>query len=126
MRLHQHGEASVLDLKRLFGEALGLQAPWQVMKIDFSPEKRRLDLTIDFPAGSEFSCPVCGAAGAKAYATSWEEWRHLDFFQYAAYLHARVPRVRCPKGCGVKKVVVPWARKGSRFTLLFEALIMRW
>lgn len=113
-----------MELKRLFGEALGLEAPWRVTKIEFTPEKRRIDIIIDFPPGSQFPCPECGAVGAKAYDTSWEEWRHLDFFQYAAYLHARVPRVQCPQGCGVKKVPVPWARRGSGFTLLFEALIM--
>jgi len=43
--------------------------------------------------------------------------------QYETYLHARVPRVRC-ETCGVKVVNVPWARPGSGFTLLFEALIM--
>jgi len=32
--------------------------------------------------------------------------------------------VKCPQGCGIKKVEVPWARPGSGFTLLFEALIM--
>jgi transposase len=35
-------------------------------------------------------------------------WRHLNFFQHEAYLHARVPRVRCDK-CGIKTVNVPWA-----------------
>jgi len=113
-----------MELKRLFQEALGLEGPWRVTKIEFSPEEKRIDITIDFPAGSEFTCPTCGASRAKAYDTRWEDWRHLDFFQYPAYLHARVPRVECPKGCGVKKVAVPWARKGSGFTLLFEALIM--
>ncbi len=34
-----------------------------------------------------------------------------------------MPRVRCTN-CGVKKVSVPWAREGSGFTLLFEALTM--
>jgi transposase len=38
-------------------------------------------------------------------------------------LHARVPRVRCEQ-CGIKTVNVPWARPGSGFTLLFEALVM--
>jgi transposase len=33
-------------------------------------------------------------------------------------------RVKCA-GCGVKRVSVPWARNGSGFTLLFEALVMR-
>ena len=37
-------------------------------------------------------------------------YRHLGFFQYQAYPHARVPRVQCPQDYGVKKVGVPWAR----------------
>lgn len=49
-------------------------------------------------------------------------WRHLNFFQHQAYLHARVPRVHCDK-CGVTKISVPWARPDSGFTLLFEALL---
>jgi hypothetical protein len=50
-------------------------------------------------------------------------WRHLDFFQHRALLHARLPRVRCPEH-GVRQVSVPWARPGSGFTLLFEALVL--
>jgi transposase len=50
-------------------------------------------------------------------------WRHLDFFQDKAFLHARLPRVRCPEH-GVRQVSVPWARPGSGFTLLFEALVL--
>ncbi|MBP9034884.1 MAG: ISL3 family transposase, partial [Pseudomonadales bacterium] len=49
-------------------------------------------------------------------------WRHLDFFQFEAWLHAEVPRVQC-SGCGkTTQLPVPWAREGSGFTLLFEAL----
>jgi hypothetical protein len=42
------------------------------------------------------------------------------FFQHKAFLHARLPRVRCPEH-GVRLVSVPWARPGSGlgFTLLF-------
>jgi transposase len=50
-------------------------------------------------------------------------WRHLNFFQFKAFLHARPPRCSCAK-CGVKTVPVPWARPGSGFTLLFEALVL--
>ena len=50
-------------------------------------------------------------------------WRHLDFFQHKAFLPARLPRVRCPEH-GVRQVSVPWARPGSGFTLLFEALVL--
>jgi transposase len=48
---------------------------------------------------------------------------HLDFFQHKAFLHARLPRVVCPEH-GVRQVSVPWARPGSGFTLLFEALVL--
>ena len=39
------------------------------------------------------------------------------------YLTARVPRVRCDR-CGIRQIAVPWARPGSGFTLLLEALIL--
>jgi len=103
--------------------ALGLTPPWTVTGADFDADRRRLDIHIDFPAGSRFACPQCGAAGCPAHDTAAMSWRHLNFFQHQAYLNARVPRVKC-EACGVRKVSVPWARDGSGFTLLFEALVM--
>ena len=44
--------------------------------------------------------------------------------QYQTTLTAQVPRVRCDS-CGVHQVEVPWAREGSGFTLLFEAMALR-
>jgi transposase len=108
----------------LFGMALGIVPPWEVTEVNFSKESNRLDITIDFQRGATFACPVCGAP-APAHDTTVKTWQHLNFFQYEAYLHARVPRVNCPnEGCGVKQIQVPWARAGSGFTLLFEALVM--
>jgi transposase len=107
----------------LFAAALGLQKPWCVSELDFSASRKRLDITIDFEAGSLFPCPTCGTP-SKAYDCKTKSWRHLDFFQHEAHLSARVPRVACPNGCGTKRVEVPWARQGSGFTLLFEALLL--
>lgn len=108
----------------LFGMALGITPPWEVTEITFSKESNRIDITIDFQRGATFTCPVCGAL-VPVHDTTEKTWRHLNFFQYEAYLHARVPRVNCPNaGCGVKQIQVPWARAGSGFTLLFEALVM--
>jgi len=103
--------------------ALGLTPPWTVTGSDFDPEAGRIDIEIDFPAGSRFACPTCGAADCPAYDTERKTWRHLNFFQHQAYLNARVPRVRC-ENCGIKTVSVPWARPDSGFTLLFEAMVM--
>lgn len=107
----------------LFQMALGLTPPWQVLSSDFNPEQKRLDIKIDFSRGSTFSCPKCKQGNVKAYDTETKTWRHLNFFQHETYLTARVPRVQCDQ-CGIRVVDVPWARPGSGFTLLFEAMIM--
>jgi transposase len=97
--------------------------PWLVKNCSFKLEEKRLDIYIDFPSGSSFTCPGCGRLDCKAYDTSERTWRHLNFFEHVTYITARLPRVECPH-CGVQTVTVPWARDGSGFTLLFEAFIM--
>jgi transposase len=115
-----------METNDLFTAALRLDPPWTVAAIDFEQgtedERGRLDIHIGFARGGELPCPECGAA-CKAYDAEDREWRHLDFFQHVAYLHARVPRVRCLDH-GVRRANVPWARPGSGFTLLFEALML--
>jgi predicted RNA-binding Zn-ribbon protein involved in translation (DUF1610 family) len=107
----------------LFQLALGLVPPWMVAAADFDAEKKRLDIEIDFKTGGRFPCPDCGKASCPVHDTVKKTWRHLDFFQHQAFLHARVARIDCPD-CGVRLVNVPWARPGSGFTLLFEAFAM--
>jgi transposase len=107
----------------LFKAALGLQDPWIVVSMDFDPAARRLDLYLDFARGARFGCPEGDEEACPVHDTADKTWRHLDFFQHQAYLHARVPRVSCPAH-GVRQVSVAWARPESGFTLLFEALLM--
>jgi transposase len=108
--------------EELFSQALGLEKPWQVMRIDFNPSERCLNLYLDFPKGSRFPCPLCSEPSA-VHDTTEKRWRHLNFFQHECYLTARVPRIFCTND-GVHQVTLPWARNGSGFTLLFEALAM--
>lgn len=112
-----------MDTNPLFTIALGLSSPWEVQRTDFDPCQRVLRLRVDFKVGSRFTCPECGALSCVVYDTVEKEWRHLDFFQHQAFISARVPRVTCG-ACGVRLVTVPWARPGSNFTLLMEALLM--
>lgn len=65
-----------------------------------------------------------GGQQAPVYDTAPRSWRHLNFFQYEGYLHAFLPRVDGGEPDGVKTVAVPWARPGSGFTLLLEAMIV--
>jgi len=112
-----------MDDIELMQLALGISSPWYITEVELNIKQRRIDIYIDFLKGSRFSCE-CGEKECKVYDTREREWRHLDFFQYKAYLHSRVPRIECYK-CGVKQVKVPWAREGSGFTLLFEALLLQ-
>jgi len=43
---------------------------------------------LDFARGSRFACPQCGIAGCPTYDSEDKTWRHLNFFQHEAYLHA--------------------------------------
>lgn len=109
----------------LFTKALCLPEEWFVTKVelqDGSEGKKELHMWLDFKKGTKFKCPEDGCGElAPACDTREHVWRHLDFFQYRAFIHARVPGVNCPKH-GVKTAGVPWARPGSGFTLLFESM----
>ena len=99
---------------------LGLQSPWQLVSQHLDTDKHPHELTLEVKAerGSQYACPECGALHS-AHDFHPKRWRHLNFFQHHCYIEASVPRVRCPEH-GVRLVDVPWARKGSGFTLLFE------
>lgn len=116
---------SGLDLSSMFGAALGLALPWRVFVVEFDRDAGRLDLTLDFVRGGRFPCPEqgCSEASCSVHDTVEKTWRHLDFFEHQAFLHARVPRVRCAAH-GVHLVNVPWARPGNGFTLLFEVAML--
>ena len=109
------------QIEALFTTALGLQPPWHVAKVELNTAKRRIDFEVEH-TGRRAGCPACGFEHQLIHDRVRRSWRHLDFFQFEAWLHAEVPRVQC-SGCGkTTQLPVPWAREGSGFTLLFEAL----
>ena len=104
----------------IFQLALQLQHPWYVSSVRFEEGlegAKALHIDIDFEKGFEFE------PEAKVHDRTKREWCHLNFFEHTCYLHCKVPRIKSPDG-KVKTVAVPWARKGSGFTLLFEAFSM--
>ena len=99
---------------------LGVTPPWKLVGQRLDTDNRPNELHIEVAAdrGARFPCPDC-AGPCKAHDFAELTWRHLNFFQHHCYITAKVPRTDCPDH-GVKRIQVPWAREGSRFTLLFE------
>ena len=112
-----------VQIESLFTAALGLQAPWVVQTVELDTAKHRIDFEVSCTA-KRLACPSCGSADQLIHDRNRRSWRHLDFFQYEAWLHAGVPRVECTSCGKTSQVLVPWAREGSGFTLLFEALAL--
>lgn len=113
-----------MNSESLFTAALGLTPPWEVQDIQFDPNAGRIDFKVGFPAGAKFACPGCENAEQGVHDTRKRTWRHLNFFQYQAFIHADLPRVRCSECGKTKQVTPPWSRLGSGFSLLMEALIV--
>ena len=107
--------------KELYRHILGLASPWFVAEVKLNLEQHRIDVHVSHPRETKFACPDCGQQLACYDHVPDRQWRHLDSCQFQTILHADVPRVACPEH-GVKQVNVPWAEKGSRYTILFERL----
>jgi transposase len=110
----------------MYEEALEFEYPWRIVDRHFSKEAGRLDIYIKVDRRSTFTCSACNTQGQRFYDVDKDDqtWRHLDFFQYKAYLHAPHPRVDC-KVCGkVKYALVPWSRYNCSFTLEFERYVL--
>lgn len=113
----------IIAVATLFTTALDLQAPWVVSNVDLNTVKRRIDFEVKCDT-NKLLCPACGVDEQGVHDRIKRSWRHLNFFQFEAWLHADVPRVNC-SACGkTTQSEVPWANPGSGFTLLFEALAL--
>src|SRR5262245_13356239 len=105
----------------LYQHLLGLQTPGTVSRGELKLKEQRVDVWADHAEGTKWPCPECGAELPGYDHAPERSWRHLDSCQFMTYLHARPPRVSCPKD-GVKQVRLPWAEPKARFTALFERL----
>ena len=109
-----------MDANDVLALGLGVTPPWRLVsqRLDTATQPNQLHLAVAAERGALFACPACGKP-CKAHDFAEFTWRHLNFFQHHCYVTAQVPRTDCPED-GVLRITVPWAREGSRFTLLFE------
>jgi len=112
-----------VEIEEHYALLLGIHSPWETSSVDLNMANSRVDIEIEYVDSTD-ACPECGTLCPKHDERKSRTWRHLDTMQFATYLHARLPRVKC-KDHGVKTVSAPWTAKNSRFTLLFESFAIR-
>lgn len=108
----------------LYAQILGVTAPWRVTSVRMESAENRISIEIGYDPDANTPCPKCSKA-VKRHDHRKREWRHLDTCQLETRLVADVPRTSCPAH-GVLTMQVPWAGGSSRFTVLFEALVIDW
>jgi len=105
-----------------FARVLGLVDPWVVksVKLDLPYS---VEVTLECKDGHAWTTDD----GRRLQIHGWEErrWRHLDTMQLETVLVASVPRLLDPQTGGTEMPAVPWAKKGARWTMLFEAWAVR-
>lgn len=97
---------------------LGIEHPWTVDDVVVTMQPKKIETQVRYEGAAP--CPACGKAVPR-YDLRERRWRHLDIYEYEAYVVVQVPRVKCPDD-GVRQIKVPWAEGRSGFTSLFERL----
>ena len=111
-----------MDEKSLYAHILNLSALWQVKSLSLDENAASVTVTVGIAENTQLTCPACGKS-CPVHDHRHRKWRHLDICQFATIVEASVPRVMCPKH-GCQTLLVPWAEPGSRYTLLFESLVL--
>ena len=115
-------ETKISGLTNLFRESIGVAEPWYIRSIE--TQGAEVHVYVDIRDGNLLPCPECGEmCGRAGFEKTERVWRHGDVMFYPCYVHCRRPRIKCGKH-KTKVVDAPWARKSSRFTMLFEGYAM--
>jgi transposase len=111
-----------MDPVGLLLSAVEITAPWDALCMPFAalpPEPAAAPFRI-----APYCCPVCGNK-TRAHDAADDQRRQLNSLLTNAHLYAVVPQVPdAEQKSGSMGIEVPWARTGSEFTGLFEALVM--
>ena len=113
-----------MDELSLYEHILSISAPWFVEHIDLDKPTNTVHVYVQYDPDTLLECPCCSRQVTR-YDSRKRSWRHLDTCQLQTIVHCDVPRSDCPEH-GALLVEVPWAEKGGRYTLMFEALIIDW
>lgn len=110
-----------MEDKELIEDLYSIKRPWFVSRVVVNTAENRLDAYLDHEDERTWKCPECGKEYPISDHMRERVWRDLDSGTYHVFLHARIPRIRCPEH-GKLLVALPWAERHSRFSKRFEEL----
>ncbi|MBV8557347.1 MAG: ISL3 family transposase [Planctomycetaceae bacterium] len=102
-----------------FSKLLALKHPWRVEHVSLDTQQHHINVWLAHRRNASFMCPECGRPSPLYDHVPSRSWRHLDHGDCLTWLQTPLPRIACPVH-GIRRVRVPWALPGSRFTLAFE------
>ena len=108
-----------MDDREICEHLYDVKRPWFVSRVSVSDEGKRVDMYMEHEKGVKWPCPLCEKLLSVSDHVKERVLRDLDSGLYKAYIHASVPRVRCPDH-GRIQVKTEWSEKSSRFTERFE------
>ena len=103
----------------LVQQILGLARPWQVNEVIMDESEKTITVRVEPALGTKLACPARGRPDCTIKDRQERAWRHRDTCQFKTLIGASLARTQCPQ-CGVKTISPPWAKRHSRFTMLFE------
>jgi transposase len=80
----------------LYRQLLGLERPWTVDRVELDMKQQRVDVFATHEKAKAWTCPECSKPFGLHDHDEERVWRHLDSCGFQTFLHARIPRVKCP------------------------------
>ena len=112
-----------MKITNFYEQILGIKAPWKIIEAQIDATDKSVHVHLSHPTGSQFLCKHCGKSCSVYDHSKERTWRHLDTCDHYTYLHASLPRVKCPAH-GISTIEPSWSRGNSRFTLQFESFMI--
>jgi transposase len=105
-----------------FAQLLNLPKPWSIERMEISTSPEEAHVWVVHERG-HVACPICQMACPVHDHTDERIWRHLDLWKARTFIHARLPRVRCPQH-GVVQISAPWAAPFLNMTMDLECAVI--
>lgn len=109
------------DLQSLFTDLLEISTPFSLGEIVQEKEENKVK-SVTFKIEIDKKYRPSKYHNIHSYYV--KKWRHLSLFQYPCFIEARLPVFMDKRTNKTSVIDIPWARKGSGFTLLFEEEIL--